>query len=150
MGLKRVGHNWSDLAYTHSKNNYLWRYSNSLNFNPSVSDKNKGVSHKFWFGLTGLNCGTWVSLAFVAHRVACGILVLLPGIESMSCALEGEFLTTGPPGKSPSSPLPPPYTTPTTQLVFAVFLDPERFFTVHYKPMVLSGECILLGSVSSQ
>ena len=33
---------------------------------------------------------------------ACGILVLQPGIEPMSPALEGRFLTTGPPGKSPS------------------------------------------------
>ena len=34
--------------------------------------------------------------------VACGILVLQPGIKSASLALEGEFLTTGPRGKSPS------------------------------------------------
>ena len=33
--------------------------------------------------------------------VACGILVPRPGIEPMSSALEGGFLTTGPPGKSP-------------------------------------------------
>ena len=31
---------------------------------------------------------------------ACGILVPRPGIEPMSPALEGRFLTTGPPGKS--------------------------------------------------
>ena len=31
---------------------------------------------------------------------ACGILVPQPGIEPMSPALEGGFLTTGPPGKS--------------------------------------------------
>ena len=33
--------------------------------------------------------------------VACGILVPRPGIEPASPALEGGFLTTGPPGKSP-------------------------------------------------
>ena len=41
----------------------------------------------------------------VAHRlscpVACGILVPQPGIKPMSPALQGRFLTTGPPGKSP-------------------------------------------------
>ena len=41
----------------------------------------------------------------VAHGLscpeACGILVPRPGIEPASPALEGGFLTTGPPGKSP-------------------------------------------------
>ena len=32
--------------------------------------------------------------------MACGILVPQPGMEPMSPALEGRFLTTGPPGKS--------------------------------------------------
>ena len=44
-----------------------------------------------------------------AHRfscpVACGILVPQPGIEPVSPALEGGFLTTGPPGKSHVPPL---------------------------------------------
>ena len=31
---------------------------------------------------------------------ACGILIPQPGIEPVSPALEGGFLTTGPPGKS--------------------------------------------------
>ena len=39
-----------------------------------------------------------------AHRLSCsvarGILVPHPGIEPMSHALQGRFLTTGPPGKS--------------------------------------------------
>ena len=34
-------------------------------------------------------------------RKACGILAPWPGIESVPTALEGEVLTTGPPGKSP-------------------------------------------------
>ena len=37
--------------------------------------------------------------------VACGILVPQPGIEPMSPALQGGFLTTGPLGKSPPLPL---------------------------------------------
>ena len=34
-------------------------------------------------------------------REACGILAPRPGIEPAPPALEGEVLTTGPPGKSP-------------------------------------------------
>ena len=45
----------------------------------------------------------------VAHRlrcfVACGILGVRPGIEPVSPALQGGFLTTGPLGKSPPPPL---------------------------------------------
>ena len=37
---------------------------------------------------------------FWPHHVACGILVLWPGIEPTSPALQGKFLITGPPGKS--------------------------------------------------
>ena len=36
----------------------------------------------------------------LSHSVACGILVPQPGIEPMSPALQGGFLTTGPPGRS--------------------------------------------------
>ena len=35
--------------------------------------------------------------------ITCGILVSWPGIEPASSALEGGFLTIGPPGKSPST-----------------------------------------------
>ena len=38
---------------------------------------------------------------------ACGILVPRPGIEPTSPALQGEFLATGPPGRSPLSSLHP-------------------------------------------
>ena len=34
---------------------------------------------------------------------ACGTLVLRPGVEPMSPALAGRFLSTGPSGKSPKS-----------------------------------------------
>jgi len=48
------------------------------------------------------SCSMWASLV-VAHRFNCpiawGILVPQPGIEPLSPALEGGFLTTGPPGK---------------------------------------------------
>ena len=36
---------------------------------------------------------------FFGHK-ACGILAPQPGIENAPSALEGEVLTTGPPGKS--------------------------------------------------
>ena len=42
-----------------------------------------------------LSCGAGLSCSW-----ASGSLVSGPGIESMSPTLEGEFLTTGPPGKS--------------------------------------------------
>ena len=44
------------------------------------------------FATCGLNCPG-----------ACGILVPRPGMELMSPALQGGFLTDGPPGKSPFS-----------------------------------------------
>ena len=44
-------------------------------------------------------CGSWS----LGHRLscpeACGILVPRPGIEPVSPASAGKFLTTGPPGK---------------------------------------------------
>ena len=79
----------------------------------------------FYLAASGLSCGTWgilvaacrifrcsmwglslrhVGALVVAHGLscpaACGILVPRPGIEPVSPALEGRFLTTGPPGKS--------------------------------------------------
>ena len=36
----------------------------------------------------------------LSYPAACGILVPPPGMEPASPALEGAFLTTGPPGKS--------------------------------------------------
>ena len=55
------------------------------------------------------SCGAWaperVGSVVVARGlscpVACGIFVPSPGIEPTPPALEGRFLTTGPPGKSP-------------------------------------------------
>ena len=52
-----------------------------------------------------VHCATWASLV-VVYRLscpkACGILFPQPGIKPTSLELEGEFLTTGPPGKSHS------------------------------------------------
>ena len=57
----------------------------------------------FIFGCAGSQLW-FAGLVVVAFRlscsVACGILVLWPGIESASPALVGGFLTTGPPGES--------------------------------------------------
>ena len=55
------------------------------------------------------SCGLWApeSVASVVvaygliHPVTCGILASGPGIEPASLTLEGRFLTTGQPGKSP-------------------------------------------------
>ena len=57
------------------------------------------------------NCGTWAleragfSRCGALCLAACGILVPRPGIEPMSPALAGGFLTTGLPGKSHRPPL---------------------------------------------
>ena len=51
----------------------------------------------------GCQCSSWASLIAgcgLSCPVACGILVPRPGIRLESPALEGGFLTTGPPGKS--------------------------------------------------
>ena len=58
------------------------------------------------------SCGTWTpehaGSVVAVHRLscptACGILVPRPGIEPESPALEGGFLTTGPPKKSLQGP----------------------------------------------
>ena len=47
--------------------------------------------------------GSVVVASGLSCIVACRILVLQPGIEPTSSALQGRFLTTGPPGKSPFS-----------------------------------------------
>ena len=42
----------------------------------------------------------WIYVSVFLGLQACGILVPWPGIEPAPSALEGEVLTTGPPGKS--------------------------------------------------
>ena len=46
------------------------------------------------FGIQALECR-------LSCPSVCGVLVPQPGMEPASPALEGRFLTTGPPGKSP-------------------------------------------------
>ena len=77
----------------------LWRAGSSL--------QHVGFSLVVVCGLLS-SCGVQapgrVGSVVVVHGlscpVACGILVPRPGIEPTSLALEGGFLTTGPPGKS--------------------------------------------------
>ena len=60
----------------------------------------------FWGAVLGLHCGMWASVVAVCGLscpTAHGILVPQPGIEPTSPALEGGFLTTGPPGRSQES-----------------------------------------------
>ena len=45
--------------------------------------------------------GSVVVVHGLSCPVACGIFILQPGMEPMSPALRGGFLTTGPPGRSP-------------------------------------------------
>ena len=93
----------------------------------NVPGNHQGILFSFWFffniylfnylaalglscGLQDLHGGSQASLQLWRLRsgahglsscpVACGILVPQPGIEPASPALEGRFLTTGPPGKS--------------------------------------------------
>ena len=65
-------------------------------------------------GCIGLSCSTWdlsfwhtgsgaVTLRFSSCPAACGILVPWPGIETVFPAIQGRFLTTGSPEKSPHS-----------------------------------------------
>ena len=55
-----------------------------------------GLMYLFFLTALALYCGSGLSFP-----TACGILVPQPGTEPSSPALEGGFLTTGPPGKSP-------------------------------------------------
>ena len=68
--------------------------------------KRKLVTWPHWV----LTCGIWalslwrldspVVMRRLSYPVACGILLTVQGIEHVSVALQGRFLTTGPPGKS--------------------------------------------------
>ena len=51
------------------------------------------------FSLVVARAGSVVAACELSCSAACGILVPLPGIEPMPPALEGGFLTTGPPQK---------------------------------------------------
>ena len=49
--------------------------------------------------LSSCGMGLVVAVLWLSCSVVCGILVQPPGIEPASLALQGGFLTTGPPGK---------------------------------------------------
>ena len=55
------------------------------------------MAHGF---LSSCGTGSEVAACRLSWPAACGILVPRPGIELASPAVEGRFLTTGPPGKS--------------------------------------------------
>ena len=75
------------------------------------SDSSGVISFIFFliFAMLGPRCSSVVAawaLQFqheLSRPEACGILVPQPGIEPASLALEGQFLTYGPPGKSQKS-----------------------------------------------
>ena len=54
-----------------------------------------------WVFVAALRVSLQLWLTELRCPGACGILVPQPGIKPTSSALEGGFLTTGPPGKSP-------------------------------------------------
>ena len=54
--------------------------------------------HFVW--VLAVSCGLFIVACELSRPVACEILAPRPGIEPTSPALEGEFLTTEPPGKS--------------------------------------------------
>ena len=82
------------------------------------------------FGLSscsiGLGCST-----------TCGMLVPRPGIEPISPAVQGRFLTTGPPGKSPTVSVKPPSSYPDSlpRLHLLVSLPPASWL----QPLLLPG-----------
>ena len=55
----------------------------------------------FYLVASGLLCGAGSRGLRLSCREAYGVLVPPPGIELVSPALDGGFLTTRPPGKSP-------------------------------------------------
>ena len=80
-----VGHDWSDLAACAS----FFKKIILLHRVLVVACWTFRCSSRTLFAVHGLNCSS-----------ACGILVPLPGIKPACSALQGRFLTTGPPGKS--------------------------------------------------
>ena len=61
------------------------------------------VDHFFKKSLLNLLQYCFCFMFWLVGCKACGILAPRPGIEPSPPALEGEVLTTGPPGKSPAS-----------------------------------------------
>ena len=85
------------------------------------------LSSGVW-ALKHMHWGSVVVACGLSCPAACGILVPRPGIEPASPALEGGFLTTGPPGKSP-------------ELLF--FLFPNLWYQMNIPRLVII--CLLMG-----
>ena len=104
---------------------------------PSSCAYTSPLSYFISLALSGLSCSTWSSLrhagsVFATRELllgregsvvascgchcstACGILIPQAGIRPVSLALQGGFLTTGPPGKPPDP------------LFFLLLLGPHR------------------------
>ena len=91
MGLQRVRRDWVPNTHTHTCV-YLWLCSVLV-----VARAIFLASWEIFRGGTGLStCGACIFSCFEA----CGILVPQSGTEPTSSALQGRFLTPGPPGKS--------------------------------------------------
>ena len=90
----------SQVLYTVKPNFSTFSY---LHVQPSIvrEKKKKACQTNFsliFFFLTFGWMGSVVVVLRLSHPAAYGILIPWPGIEPMSPALEGRFLTTGPPG----------------------------------------------------
>ena len=74
---------------------------------PTLSSLRKEKKHIYYLAVLISSCGTH-DLSIMVRRLSwpaeCRILVPQPGIEPMSPALQGTYLTTGPPGKSHTLP----------------------------------------------
>ena len=89
-----------------------------------------------WLGLLLFqNMGSGAS--GLSRPVACGILISRPGIEPMSSALAGRFLTTGLPGKSISP-------------AYSLLLTQSITFQTNLKDDLLQSLCFIGGETQSQ
>ena len=77
------------------------------------------------------HAGSVIAVSGLICPMACGVLVPWPGIEPTFPALEGRFVTTGPPGKS------------------SPFLSLFLWFSCHFSPELCSHICLLLFSTIS-
>ena len=87
----------SYFSFIYFLNIYLFIYLAVSGLRCSMQDLRCGV-----WDLSLRHAGSLVAARSLSCPTACGILVPRPGIEPVSLALEGGFLTTGPPGKSQS------------------------------------------------
>ena len=114
LGEERVSANWKDYSFQFlerlvSKNKAFYFLKKIYFFGCVRSQLYHARSFTAVHGFS--SSGVQASVVVVAHSAlyglscpsACGILVPQPGIEPMSPELQDEFLSTGPPRKSPQS-----------------------------------------------